>query len=129
MLITKIEKYIMNTYTITHAQLDELLETIDFHSTCLDWLSALKPNLQKPVGIVSTTPHNGTLASWYPDCEVKHNDLLYTHPAPVSKEDMTKVLDALGINRVMSKDSNGNYTKEVTPKIILEAIDIVKNML
>jgi hypothetical protein len=39
------------------------------------------------------------------------------------------VLDALEMNRVMATDSDGNYTREITPKQITEAIAIVKQML
>lgn len=35
---------------------------------------------------------------------------------------LEQLVRALEINRVMSVDSDGNYTKEVTPKIITEAI-------
>ena len=84
----------MTTYTLTRAQYDEL-SIATGHVEVWKVLGSLKPNSQEPVGIVSTTPYNGTLASWYPYCGVKHNDLLYTHPAPLSKEDMVKVLDTL----------------------------------
>jgi len=40
----------------------------------------------------------------------------------VSKQAMQKALDALEINRVMAQDADGNYTKEVTPKLITAAI-------
>jgi len=39
------------------------------------------------------------------------------------------VLNALEINRVMGSDEQGNYTKEITPKQITEAIAIVKQMM
>ena len=44
------------------------------------------------------------------------------------KEKRDKVIAALEINRVMAKDADGNYTKEVTPKVITEAISIMRGM-
>lgn len=47
----------------------------------------------------------------------------------MNKTDTQKVLDALDINRVMAKDSDGNYTREVTPKLITAAIAICEASL
>jgi hypothetical protein len=117
----------MTTYTLTQAQLDSAIS-----GTATALLKTLKPNSQEPVGIVSTTPYNGTLASWYPDCVVNHNDLLYTHPAPISTEDMVKVLEALQGNRVVTwqeKDGAWSLSKEITPAPTLEAITIMQSAI
>lgn len=42
----------------------------------------------------------------------------------MNKTELMQVRDALSINRVMAKDSDGNYTREVTPKLITAAIAI-----
>lgn len=47
----------------------------------------------------------------------------------MNKTDTQKVLDALDINRVIAKDSDGNYTREVTPKLITAAIAICEASL
>ncbi len=44
----------------------------------------------------------------------------------MNKEDAKKVLEALNSNRIMSRDYDGNYTREVTPKIVTEAIAIMQ---
>jgi len=36
--------------------------------------------------------------------------------------------EALEINRVMAKDAEGNYTREVTPKIITNALNLIKEV-
>ena len=38
-------------------------------------------------------------------------------------------LEALNTNRVMAKDSDGNYTREITPKLIVGAITAIKEAL
>ncbi len=38
-------------------------------------------------------------------------------------------LDALGMCRIMAADSDGNYTKEVTPKVITAAITACQEAL
>lgn len=45
------------------------------------------------------------------------------------KEALTLALEALNTNRVMAKDSEGNYTREITPKLIVEAITAIKKTL
>lgn len=48
----------------------------------------------------------------------------------LSVEDTLKLaLEALNTNRVMAKDSEGNYTREITPKLIVEAITAIKEAL
>jgi len=39
-----------------------------------------------------------------------------------------KVIAALEMNRVMAKDANGNYTREITPPSILEALAIMRGV-
>ena len=41
---------------------------------------------------------------------------------------LTAAREALEINRVMAKDDEGNYTREVTPKIITNAIAKIKDI-
>jgi hypothetical protein len=98
----------MTTYTLTQAQYDKLLEAVDFHSTCLDWLSALKPNSQEPE--VWFCPDCGMASEaqlkccpdWIRARKVPKNFALTCKQtfdraiaAPISKEDMVKVLEAL----------------------------------
>jgi hypothetical protein len=45
------------------------------------------------------------------------------------KEALTLALEALNTNRVMTKDSEGNYTREITPKLIVKAITAIKEAL
>ncbi len=46
----------------------------------------------------------------------------------ITKEQADKVIAALEMNRIMAADADGNYTKEVTPKIILEALSIMRGL-
>lgn len=48
---------------------------------------------------------------------------------PLTKGQAGQVLDTLCAQRVMAKDENGNYTKEVTPQITLDAITIMQNAI
>jgi hypothetical protein len=45
----------------------------------------------------------------------------------LSASDVAKLQEALSINRVMAKDDQGNYTKEITPKVITEALAILQS--
>jgi hypothetical protein len=45
----------------------------------------------------------------------------------LSADDVAKLREALSINRVMAKDDQGNYTKEITPKVITEALAILQS--
>jgi hypothetical protein len=48
----------------------------------------------------------------------------------VRKTELLKqALHALGLNRVMAQDANGDYTKEITPKIQVAAIEAIKREL
>jgi len=44
-------------------------------------------------------------------------------------EVMKQALEALEINRIMAKDANGNYTREVTPKKITDAITALRQVI
>ena len=46
----------------------------------------------------------------------------------ITKAQADKVIAALEMNRIMAADADGNYTKEVTPKIILEALSIMRGL-
>ncbi len=43
----------------------------------------------------------------------------------MNKTELMQVRDALSTNRVMAKDADGNYTREVTPKLITAAIALI----
>jgi hypothetical protein len=83
----------MTTYTLTQAQYDELHGTFA-NRDILRILKSLKPNSQEPVAEVHehgrsisiTEIEKGVLA---------HGQKLFLRPAPISKEDMVKVLEAL----------------------------------
>lgn len=45
----------------------------------------------------------------------------------MTKTEMQQVLYALKINRVMSEDEEGDYTREITPKVITAAIAIMQS--
>jgi hypothetical protein len=48
----------------------------------------------------------------------------------VRKTELLKqALHALGLNRVMAQDANGDYTKEVTPKIQVATIEAIEKEL
>lgn len=46
----------------------------------------------------------------------------------ITDEQFKKICYALEMNRVMAQDVNGDYTKEVTPKIITEALEILAGL-
>ena len=58
----------------------------------------------------------------------KYDTALFTAPQPAAQEPTSAVpvveqlVGALSCNRIMAADSDGNYTKEVTPRIITAAI-------
>lgn len=58
----------------------------------------------------------------------KYDTALFTAPQPAAQEPTSavpvvrKMVEALSRNRIMAADSDGNYTKEVTPRIITDAI-------
>jgi len=64
------------------------------------------------------------------DCNYWKPIVMANLNAPISKEDMVKVLEALESNRVMSwsKESFA-FNKEITPKIVLEAITIMQSAI
>jgi hypothetical protein len=83
----------MTTYTLTEAQLDS---AISGKATAL--LKTLKPNLQESDAVVfqSAKNYDGEWSSIViTKTELQKETELYTHPAPMSKEDMVKVLGAL----------------------------------
>ena len=47
----------------------------------------------------------------------------------IEREKLEKVLKALGTNRVMAQDAGGNYTVEVTPKLITDAMADINESL
>lgn len=46
----------------------------------------------------------------------------------ITDEQFNAIRHALEMNRVMAQDANGDYTKEVTPKIITEALKIMNEL-
>jgi len=111
----------MTTYTLTQKQHKFICDVL--YGYCfgdeikayelLQLLQSLKPNSQEPVGYTSP----GKLFDPKPNL------------APISKENMVKVLGALEINRVMAQDADGNYTREITPKVVREAITIMQSAI
>jgi hypothetical protein len=82
----------MTIYTLTDIQYTELAANAHaFDSSTLAILRSLKPNSQEPVGFLSKNGHlYETLCAAGDGSEP-----LYTHPAPISKENMVKVSEAL----------------------------------
>ena len=54
---------------------------------------------------------------------------LYTHPAHDDTALLRQALEALGTCRIMGADADGNYTKEITPKVIQTAITALHERL
>ena len=54
---------------------------------------------------------------------------LYTHPAHDDTALLRQALEALGTCRIMGADADGNYTKEITPKVIQTAITALRERL
>ena len=46
----------------------------------------------------------------------------------LTQDEFKKVNHALQMNRVMAQDANGDYTREVTPKIMREALAILESL-
>lgn len=46
----------------------------------------------------------------------------------ITKEQADKVIDALSMNRIMARDENGNYTKEITAQVVVEALSIMRGL-
>lgn len=61
-------------------------------------------------------------------CNIFKSNRFEVHQMNITKEQADKVTAALEINRVMARDENGNYTKEVTPKVITEAIAAMRSL-
>ena len=129
----------MTTYTLTQAQLLWLMNSAradSANNNNAELIKSLKPNLQEPVGY----QYQDREGNWCNFMNEKHLAdtradgswpirVIYTHPAPMSKEAMVKVLAALESNRVMGRDGKSTYTIEITPKTTLEAIAIMKSAI
>ena len=46
----------------------------------------------------------------------------------ITKEQADKVIAALSMNRIMARDENGNYTKELTAQVVVEALSIMRGL-
>lgn len=46
----------------------------------------------------------------------------------ITKEHADKVIAALSMNRIMARDENGNYTKEITAQVVVEALSIMRGL-
>ena len=46
----------------------------------------------------------------------------------ITKEQADKVIAALSMNRIMARDENGNYTKEITAQVVVEALTIMRGL-
>ena len=122
----------MTTYTLTQEQYDELHGTFA-NRDILRILKSLKPNSQEPSHYLyeCNTVHSANRVKFL-DADVSSMLYLYTHPAPISKEDMVKVLEALQGNRVVTwqeKDGAWSLSKEITPAPTLEAITIMQSAI
>jgi hypothetical protein len=129
----------MTTYTLTQAQFLWLMNSVradGANNNNAELINSLKPNSQEPVGFVHLFKWKDKQSERVVKItrnkkpEHGYTNALYTHPAPMSEEDMVKVLAALECNRVMgADDETGNYTIEITPKTTLEAIAIMKSAI
>ena len=46
----------------------------------------------------------------------------------ITKEHADKVIAALSMNRIMARDEKGNYTKEITAQVVVEALSIMRGL-
>ena len=46
----------------------------------------------------------------------------------ITKEKADKVIAALSMNRIMARDEKGNYTKEITAQVVVEALSIMRGL-
>lgn len=46
----------------------------------------------------------------------------------ITKEQADKVIAALSMNRIMARDEKGNYTKEITAQVVVEALSIMRGL-
>jgi len=128
----------MTMYTLTKEQHKFIGSALYNH--CLnaefELLHSLKPSSQEPV----THQFQSRDGEWKNFIDEKHladtraDDrwairALYTNPAPMSKEDMVKVLGALEMERIVCTDHDAEEIREVTPKHILEAITIMQSAI
>ena len=88
------------TYTLTQAQYEALHKTRNI-SNVYEIITSLKPNSQEPDGFVHLFKWKDKQSEQVVKItrnkqpEHGYTNALYTHPAPMSKEDMLKVLAAL----------------------------------
>lgn len=124
----------MTNYTLTQAQYDEL-SAIRLTDAACRVLKSLKPNSQEPVGY----QYKDRDGNWCNFMNEKHLAdtradgswpirAIYTHQAPISKEDMVKVLGALqqaGIPAHLDVSAKGkaNYS------VLREAITIMQSAI
>ncbi len=113
----------MTNYTLKQAHWDAIFDD-GTSGDIRRILRSLKPNSQEPVGFLSKNGHlYETLCAAGDGSEP-----LYTHPAPISKEDMVKVLGALqqaGIPAHLDVSAKGkaNYS------VLREAITIMQSAI
>jgi hypothetical protein len=112
----------MTTYTLTQAQLDRTIAAIDpsdgGHELIAGFLRSLKPNSQEPVGFVhpiewkDKQSEKVVKVTRTEQPQYGYTNALYTHPAPMSKEDMVKVLELLKHYRcvIIKKDADEAIT-------------------
>jgi hypothetical protein len=118
----------MTTYTLTQSEIDMLIS--HGGNEIRKWLHELKPNSQEPSYYLGEL---GALTSAsrakFLKLDTSEMQALHTHPAPMSKEDMVKVLGALEMERIVCTDHGAEEIREVTPKHILEAITIMQSAI
>jgi len=87
----------MTTYTLTKTDRTALMEMLDYGQgfAAMELVKSLKPNSQEPAWYCNPSGYGSY--RFYKPSETTPKDAqpLYTHPAPMSKEDMVKVLEAL----------------------------------
>jgi hypothetical protein len=127
----------MTTYTLTQAQFQRLyLESYSLKSEGYEILHSLKPNSQEPSYYLDGL--NGCYSAdraKFLELDTSETKALYTHPAPISKEDMVKVLEALkcliATNWPLEEatSSDGCYTDDPNEIKAREAITIMQSAI
>ncbi len=84
----------MTTYTLTQSQYELLHKTRNI-SEVYALATSLKPNSQEPKAWLVTFESGDEELHFEQSSIGETQEALYTHPAPISKEDIVKVLEVL----------------------------------
>ena len=113
----------MTTYTLTETQMKECLFT---DVAAYHILRSLKPNAQEPVAQRLINADGSFYFDEDPPTVYEQSmgwEALYTHPAPISKEDMVRVLELLKVYKDYAPPmAFGNTT-------VVEAITIMQSAI